>query len=46
MNKEEKKKKRWNRIWNDKYPFKACATGHYPLRQYCYWKSLFPMLIC
>ena len=30
MNKE---KKRWmNKIWNDKYPFEACATGRYPLR--------------
>jgi len=32
MNKEEKKKKRWHKIWNDKYPFEACATGRYPLR--------------
>jgi len=31
MNKE-KKKKRWNEIWNDKYPFEACATERYPLR--------------
>ena len=34
MNKEEKKKKikSWNKIWNDKYAFEACAVGHYPLR--------------
>jgi len=29
---KERKKKRWNKIWNDKYPFEACATGRYPLR--------------
>ena len=26
---EQRKK---NKIWNDKYPFEACATGRYPLR--------------
>ena len=28
------------RVGNDKYPLEACATGCYPLRQYCYWGSL------
>ena len=27
-----KEKKKKNKIWNDKYPFEACATGCYPLR--------------
>jgi len=33
MNKNEKEKKKiWNNIWNDKYPFEACTTGRYTLR--------------
>ena len=33
MNKYEiKKKEMKNKVWNDNYPFEACATGHYPLR--------------
>ena len=31
-------------VGNDKYPFEACATGCYPLRQYYYWGSLLSML--
>ena len=26
------------------YPFEACATGCYHLKQYCYWGSLLSML--
>ena len=32
------------RVGNDRYPFEACATGCYPLRQYCYWENLLSML--
>jgi len=29
---ENEKKREWNKIWNDKYPFEAYATGRYSLR--------------
>ena len=48
---KNKKIKKWKEkqvgkkgVGNDKYPFEACATGCYPLRQYCYWGSLLSML--
>ena len=39
-NGRKEKKVGKKRVWNDKYPFEACATGCYPLRQYFYWGSL------
>jgi len=43
MKKKGEKEKR--KIRNDKYPFEACATEHYPLRQYCYWVLFFEVIL-